>query len=163
MRKIKISVVEDECPFRESLVELIECSSELALVGAYANAEIALKLVLMKVPDVLVMDLNLPRLSGIECTRRLREALPELKILMLTKYEDADRIFQALEAGASGYLLKRKAPSELVPAVVSAYGGGAPMSSEVAARVVNFFYQRGKQNPDMQQLYRRVSTRFSTG
>ncbi len=149
---IKVSLIEDERPFRESLVELIQCSPELSFVGAYANAESGLKSIPSQPPDVLIIDLNLPRLSGIECSRRLKAQLPDLKILVLTKYEDADRIFQALEAGANGYLLKRRAPSELRQAICDAYEGGAPMSSEVAARVVAYFHQRGRQNPEMNEL-----------
>lgn len=149
---IRVSIVEDERPFRTALAELIQCSTGLELLAAYVHAEEALRRLAVSVPDVLLLDLNLPRMSGIECARRIKEQWPGLKIVMLTKYEDADKIFQALEAGANGYLVKRKAPMEIVAAITDAFAGRAPMSSEVAVRVVSFFHQRGRQNPEVQQL-----------
>ena len=141
---ISISLVEDERDTRVFLAALIDRTDGLRCVAAYPNAETALKGIHLNPPDVLLMDLNLPRLSGVECVRQLKPRLPRLKILMLTKYEDADHIFQALRAGADGYLLKRKIASHLLQAIQEVRRGGAPFSSEVAACVLAFFHEQGK-------------------
>lgn len=141
---ITVSIVEDERETREFLAALIKKTDGLSCLSEYPNAEAALKGVPSNSPDVLLMDLNLPRLSGVDCVRQLKSRLPRLKILMLTKYEDADHIFQALRAGADGYLLKRKIASQLRLAIQEVRRGGAPFSSEVAACIVAFFHEQGR-------------------
>ena len=103
-------------------------------------------------PDVVLMDINLPGLSGIECVRRLKALRPSLTILMLTVYEESDQIFDSLRAGASGYLLKRSAEKELLEAIAQVYQGGSPMSSLVARKVVQFFNRLGDAAPELQRL-----------
>lgn len=110
-----------------------------AVVGSYANAESALRDIPDDQAEVVLLDLQLPRISGIDCLRQLKAKQPQLKIVVLTKFEDADRLFNALRAGADGYLLKRFADRELATAIVEASEGGAPMSGEVAVRVLRYF------------------------
>lgn len=149
---ITVSIVEDERATREQFEELIKITEGLSFREGYPNAESALRGIPLNVPDVILMDLNLPKMSGVECVKRVKEILPGLKVLMLTKFEDANHIFQALKAGANGYLLKRKAPSELTGAIVAVMAGHAPMSSEVATRVVAFFHNSGRVEADLSQL-----------
>lgn len=149
---ITVSIVEDERETREYLATLIRRTEGLRCLAEYPNAEAALKGAPSNPPDVLLMDLNLPRLSGVDCVRRLKSKLFGLKILMLTKYEDADHIFQALRAGADGYLLKRKIASHLLQAIQEVRRGGAPFSSEVAACVVAFFHEQGRASAEAATL-----------
>ena len=134
---------------RETLVLLLNQAPHFHCLAGYANAESALKGIPLEQPDVLLMDLHLPKISGVECVRQLRPRLPELKIIMLTKFEDANSIVEALKAGANGYVLKKHSPAELVQAVKAVCQGHAPMSSEVAARMVQFFHDQGKRAGDL--------------
>src|SRR5206468_5058257 len=109
----------------------IDGTRGLRCLGAYRTAEDAIIHIPTATPDVVLIDLNLPRMSGVECVRQLRARLPALKIVALTKYEDADHIFQALKSGANGYLLKKRPPAELLEAILEVHRGHAPMSSEV--------------------------------
>jgi len=136
---VKVAVVEDDARVRRSLARLIEDAPGYACVCQCGTAEEALVKVPAAAPDVVLMDICLPSLSGIECAFRLRAALPALRILMLTVYEDVELIFKALQAGASGYLLKRTPPAELLQSVADVLRGGGPMTSEVARRVVQSF------------------------
>lgn len=134
-----VAIVEDHADLRESWAALLEGAPGFRCVGTCASAEEALKLVPALAPDVVLMDINLPGMSGIECTGRLKEKQPNLQVLILTVYEDHDRIFQALQAGASGYLLKRTPPEKILEAIADVKAGGAPMTSEVARKVVLSF------------------------
>jgi DNA-binding NarL/FixJ family response regulator len=109
------------------------------LIGDYANAETALKEIPRHPPDVVLMDINLPGMKGVECVRQLKAARPEVQFLMLTVYEDSDSLFNSLKAGASGYLLKRTASAHLLEAIRDVHAGGAPMTPQLARRVVQFF------------------------
>lgn len=137
----KIAIVEDSRVIRESLIEFIHSDSDCTCVCACATAEEALKLIPKHQPDIVLMDVQLPNMSGIECTAQLKQQLPNLHIIMVTVYEDTDRIFKALRAGACGYLLKRCTPEELIAAVREVKQGGAPMSREIARKVITSFQE----------------------
>ena len=129
--------------FRSSLATLIRRAPALRLVGDYADAEAALKEIPHRTPDVVLMDINLPGVNGVECVRQLKGSLPAIQFLMLTVYEDSDSLFNSLKAGASGYLLKRTASARLLDAIRDVHGGGAPMTPQLARRVVQYFSKPG--------------------
>ncbi len=136
---IKVALVEDDEGIRSSLSALIRRAPALRLAGDYPDAETALKEIPRKPPDVVLMDINLPGLNGVECVRQLKTAVPAVQFLMLTVYEDSDSLFNSLKAGASGYLLKRTASARLLEAIRDVYAGGSPMTPQLARRVVQFF------------------------
>lgn len=136
-----LAIVEDNKTIRESLAEFAQTDPECRCVCACATAEEALKLIPRFQPDIVLMDIQLPNLSGIECCAQLKQLLPAVQIIMVTVYEDTDRIFRALRAGACGYLLKRCAPEELVAAIREVRQGGAPMSREIARKVIASFQE----------------------
>lgn len=137
----KIAIVEDNRVIRESLVEFVQADPEFRCVCACATAEEALKVIPRHQPEIVLMDVQLPSLSGIECTAQLKQLLPAVHIIMVTVYEDTDRIFKALRAGACGYLLKRCTPEELLAAIHEVKSGGAPMSREIARKVIASFQE----------------------
>ena len=124
-------------------------------MGAYESAEQAEKEIPTILPDVVMMDINLPGKSGIECIAKLKRTCPLVNWIILTTHEDTDLIFSALRAGASGYLLKRTAPEELIPAIKDVHQGGAPMSTKIARRVVSHFHQTEKQAVEAEKLSER--------
>jgi DNA-binding NarL/FixJ family response regulator len=136
---ITVGIVEDDGVVRESLATLIGDARGFSCLAACATGEEALKRFPEVQPMVVLMDVNLPHMSGIACTRRLKELLPETQVIMLTVYDDSDHIFRALQSGASGYLLKRSEPEEILEAVRNSLDGGAPMSSQIARKVVQSF------------------------
>lgn len=152
---IKVAIVEDHQEIREGLAMLINGSSGFACVATYSHAEEALDELPRETPDVVLMDIQLPKMSGIECVARLKERLPSLQIMMLTMYEDDDLIFQSLLAGATGYVLKKTPPSELLQAIQSLHHGGSPMSSQIARKVVQAFQQLGKSRQEIEALTER--------
>jgi DNA-binding NarL/FixJ family response regulator len=137
----RFAVVEDNRTIRESLAEFLQSDPEFRCVCACATAEEALKLLPKHEPEIVLMDIQLPRMSGIECTAQLKQLMPSAQIIMVTVYEDTDRIFKALRAGACGYLLKRCTPQELIAAVREVRQGGAPMSREIARKVILSFQE----------------------
>jgi DNA-binding NarL/FixJ family response regulator len=139
MEDIKIGIVEDNRDLRETLQQMVEDAPGLRFVCAFSNAEDAIRSLPKYAPDVVLMDIHLPYRSGIECTRRLKDLCPDLQVLILTVYEDNESIFDALKAGASGYLLKRSSPVEILAAIADVRLGGAPMSSQIARQVVASF------------------------
>ncbi len=146
----KIVLVEDKPGVRDSWVKLINSLPGFSCVQACVSGEDALRVIPSLKPDVVLMDIFLPRMSGIECTARLKLEMPNIQILMLTAVEDDELVFMALEAGADGYLLKRTKPEDLKAAMLDVIGGGAPMTSEVARRVVESFRRANKQHkPDV--------------
>ncbi len=153
--RINVSIVEDNCGTRESLQELLGRAPGLRCVGAHANGEVALQAIPAENPDVVLMDINLPGMSGIECVGRLRDCLPKTQVLMLTTYEETDLIFDSLRNGASGYLLKNMPASELVQAVEQVHAGGAPMSMQIARKVVNHFQQIKQPTSEVDKLTKR--------
>ena len=142
---VKVVLVEDKPAVREIWCKLINSLPGFACVQTCASGEEALRLIPETNPDVVLMDIFLPRMSGIECTTRLKLQLPKLQILMLTAAEDDELVFMALEAGADGFLLKRTTPEDLRAAMVDVLWGGAPMTSEIARRVVESFRRSNKQ------------------
>ena len=137
--QIKVAIVDDDEGIRTSLAALIRRAPALKLAGDYPDAETALKEIPRHPPDVVLMDINLPGIKGVECVRQLKSTLPEVQFLMLTVYEDSDSLFNSLKAGASGYLLKRTASARLLEAIRDVHGGGSPMTPQLARRVVQFF------------------------
>ena len=148
---IKISIVEDQDEMRESLVAWLSDAPGLRCVGAHASGEDALRNIPAEDPDVVLMDINLTGMSGIQCVTRLKATLPKIQVLMLTTYDEGDAIFDSLRAGANGYLLKNMPQSELVDAVRQVHAGGAPMSLQIARKVINHFHQT-KPAPAVEQL-----------
>ncbi|HTI97506.1 MAG TPA: response regulator transcription factor [Dongiaceae bacterium] len=141
---LKVVLVEDQPKVRESWTRLINSFPDFTCVSACSTAEEALRVVPEIQPDVVLMDIFLPRMSGIECTSRLKEMLPRAQIVILTAMDDQELVFLALEAGADGYLLKRTKPADLRTALLDVLGGGAPMTSQIARRVIESFRRKGK-------------------
>jgi DNA-binding NarL/FixJ family response regulator len=134
-----IAIVEDDARFRKSLRRVIESNPEYACVAIYGTGAEALAGIPLAPPEVVIMDLNLPDMSGIDITTRLKPIMPDLSIIMLTVYNDADNIFKALRAGATGYLLKQATAQEILDAIAEALRGGAPMTTEIARKVIAAF------------------------
>ncbi|MBL9173928.1 MAG: response regulator transcription factor [Verrucomicrobiales bacterium] len=140
---IQIAIVEDDRRIREGLAELLNGSPGMKLTGEYVSAEEALRGFATTCPEVVLLDINLPGIDGVEAAGRITALYPAVAVLMLTVYEDADAIFRALQHGARGYLVKRTAPTRLLEAITEAHQGGAPMSPQIARKVVQHFHQRG--------------------
>ena len=136
---IGICVVEDDAGFRSGLERLLGRTRDFRCLGSFPTGEAGLQKIPEIKPDVVIMDLNLPRINGVECVRKLKALLPPVQIVMLTVYEDPDQIYDALSAGAMGYLLKQTPPAELLNAIRDVHAGGAPMSSQIARKVVLSF------------------------
>jgi DNA-binding NarL/FixJ family response regulator len=141
-----VSIVDDDAPARGILAEWIRGAEGFQCVGRHENAETALATLPQEQPAVVLMDINLPGLSGIECVRRLKPQMMTTQFVMLTVYEDPDHIFKALSSGASGYLLKRTPRADLLAAVKDVYAGGSPMSSNIARKILQLF-QRFNTSP----------------
>ncbi len=152
---IHIAIVEDIDEIREGLAALINGAEGFRCVATYANAEAALSDLPDWEPDVTLMDIELPGMSGIECIRVLKAQLPKLQIMMLTIYEDDEKIFNSLAAGASGYILKKTPPDKLLEAIRDLHHGGSPMSGQIARKVVHAFQQRREPNHATAELSKR--------
>jgi DNA-binding NarL/FixJ family response regulator len=139
---ISVSIVEDDAQARQILSDWIRRTDGFRFVSEHGSAENALALLPKENPTVVLTDINLPGLNGIECVRRLKAVLPQTQFVMLTVYEDADHIFQALSAGATGYLLKHTPRGELLAALKQVHAGGSPMTSNIARKVVQSFQQK---------------------
>src|SRR2546428_12899548 len=138
---ITVSIVEDDAQARKILANWINRASGFRLVGEWGDAESAMALLPERQPNVVLMDINLPGMSGVEAVRRLKPVLPAAQFVMLTVYEDADHIYSALAAGATGYLLKQTPREELLAALEEVHRGGSPMTSNIARKVVQSFKQ----------------------
>ncbi|MBC8097074.1 MAG: response regulator transcription factor [Akkermansiaceae bacterium] len=138
---ISVSIVEDDVKVRGSLARLIDSTEGFTCVSQHPSGENALAELVVTCPEVVLMDINLPGMNGVECVRRLKTLLPKTQIVMLTVYENTNIIFSALSAGASGYLLKQSSPEQLIQAVRDVHDGGSPMSSHIARKVVASFQQ----------------------
>ncbi len=138
-KDVTIAIVEDIRDIREGLATLINFTDGFSCIGSYRSMEEAMPRILANAPDVLLSDIGLPGIDGIEGIRRLKAELPEMSVLMITVFDDDERIFDALCAGATGYLLKRTPPAKLLENIREAVSGGAPMSPEVASRVIKLF------------------------
>jgi DNA-binding NarL/FixJ family response regulator len=150
--KIRLSIVEDDEPTRQILSDIVRSTTEMELVSVFVDTESALEALPRDRPDVVLMDINLPKLSGVECVRRLRPLVPRTQFLMLTVYEDADHIFAALAAGATGYLLKSTRRAELLTAIQQVVEGGSPMSSGIARKVVQSFSKTDAPRSELETL-----------
>ncbi|HJZ74219.1 MAG TPA: response regulator transcription factor [Vicinamibacterales bacterium] len=138
---IRVGIVEDDAQLRAAFARLVDSVEGLACVGSYATGEEALKALPAQAPDAVLMDINLPGMTGIECTRRLKAVAPTVHVVILTMFDDSERVFESLKAGATGYVLKRAPTSEILNAVRDVCEGGAPMSGAIARKVVQFFRQ----------------------
>jgi DNA-binding NarL/FixJ family response regulator len=138
---VTLSIVEDNAEFRESLLAMLASAPGFECLRAYGSAEEALAGIPVAPPAVVLMDINLPGMNGVECVRRLHALAREVKVIMLTVYEDTENIYAALKAGASGYILKRTSPAKLLEAIQDVVDGGAPMSSAIARKVVQSFQE----------------------
>jgi RNA polymerase sigma factor (sigma-70 family) len=136
---IAISIVEDNDKLRATLARVIDRTDGFRCVSDYANAEDALADLPKIKPDVVLMDINLPGINGVECVRQLKKLLPQIQVMMLTVYEDTENIFNALAAGANGYMLKRTPAKELIEAIREVQRGGSPMTTHIARKVVQSF------------------------
>src|SRR5258708_19088953 len=138
---INVSIVEDSDKFRGTLARVLNRADGFKCVSQYANAEEALKALPQDKPDVVLMDINLPGMNGVECVRQLKQLLPQTQVMMLTVYEDTENIFSALTAGANGYMLKRTPSKELLEAITEVHRGGSPMTMHIARKVVQSLQQ----------------------
>ncbi|MCS7337014.1 MAG: response regulator transcription factor [Verrucomicrobiae bacterium] len=146
---IGVSIIEDDCATRQILAEWVRHADGFRCISEHSSAETALEQLPKERPDVVMVDINLPGISGIECVRRLKPVMPDTQFVMLTVYEDTHHIFNALAAGATGYLLKQTPRDELLAALRDVHAGGSPMSSSIARQVVKSFHQAhpGVQHP----------------
>jgi DNA-binding NarL/FixJ family response regulator len=167
MKKIiTVSIVDDEADLREHIAGYLTAAGNIQCKSAYASAEEALKHLPQDKPDVILMDINLGDMDGIECVRRLTAVMPRAQVLMLTVFEDPDQIFRALTAGASGYLLKRLSPKKLLEAIEDVCAGGSPMSAPIARKVVQSFKTvpaRGDESVDLSPRERSVLDGLADG
>lgn len=154
---IRVVTVEDDDPFREHLAALIGGAQGFRCIGSYRTAETALKHLPVEQPDVLLLDLELPNTQGLELIADVVARWPKLAILVLTIQDDSARIFEALEAGAIGYLIKPVAPVKLLEAIAEAHAGGSPMASQIARLVVKRFQQQGRSRQELDTLTPRES------
>lgn len=138
-RKKTVVVVEDDRRLQQHLIRMLDQPDDIACLCAVSSAEEALARIPKYQPDVVLMDINLPGISGIDCIRDLKKQLPRLEVVMLTAYEEEDNIFRALKEGASGYLLKSSTPEDIYNAIRDVYSGGAPFSSHIARKVAQYF------------------------
>jgi DNA-binding NarL/FixJ family response regulator len=140
---ISVSIVEDNDQLRSTLARVLDRAEGFACLSQYQNAEDALKDLPQVRPQVVLMDINLPGINGVECVRQLKQLLPQIQVIMLTVYEDTENIFSALAAGASGYLLKRTKSAELLDAIREVNRGGSPMTTHIARKVTQSFLKAG--------------------
>ncbi len=165
-KRITVSIVDDEADLREHIAGYLAAAGNIQCLSAYANARDALAHLPKDLPDVILMDINLGEMDGIECVRRLTAVMPEARVLMLTVFEDSEQIFRALAAGASGYLLKRVSPKKLLEAIEEVVAGGSPMSAPIARKVVQSFKAapaKGDETLDLSERERAVLDALAEG
>jgi DNA-binding NarL/FixJ family response regulator len=150
-RKIKVAIIEDHHAIRDGMAFLINNDPSFEAI-AFSRAEDALIAFEQDPPEIVLMDINLPGIDGIETTKIIRQKFPKTQIMMCTVYEDDDKIFRALSAGANGYILKRAAGDSLLESLRQLHQGGAPMSAAIAKKVVSFFQNRNKASPECELL-----------
>ena len=148
----RVAIVEDNRTTREGLEKIINLSSGYRCISTCSTAEDALRLLPQQRPEIVLMDIQLPKMSGVECVAHLKELLPAVQVIMVTVYEDPDRIFRALRAGASGYLLKRATPEQVLSAIREVQEGGAPMSGEIARKVIAYFRNQTAASAEVDKL-----------
>ncbi len=152
---IAVSIVEDNDKLRGTLARVLNRTEDFKCVSGYGSAEDALKQLPQVRPDVVLMDINLPGMNGVECVRQLKQLLPQTQVMMLTVYEDTENIFNALTAGASGYMLKRTSTKELLEAIQEVHRGGSPMTMHIARKVVQSFQRTTATAPSGDNLSER--------
>jgi DNA-binding NarL/FixJ family response regulator len=152
---ITVSIVEDNDQLRATLARAIGRAEGFRCLSQYPNAEAALEGLPKDNPQVVLMDINLPGMNGVECVRRFKQVAPKILVLMLTVYEDTENIFNALAAGASGYLLKRTTSAELIAAIRDVHNGGSPMTTHIARKVVQSFQKAGPSPQSTENLSQR--------
>jgi DNA-binding NarL/FixJ family response regulator len=152
---VTVSIVEDNEQLRGTLAQVINRAAGYKCVSHYGSAEEALKALPQVAPEVVLMDINLPGINGVECVRQLKQLLPNTQVVMLTVYEDTDNIFNALAAGAAGYLLKRTSSAELIEAIREVHNGGSPMTTHIARKVTQSFFKAGPSAQPTENLSQR--------
>lgn len=148
MGKIKVVIVEDLEEVSDALTEFIRLDNELQLLALYRTAEAAVVEIPLLKPNIVIMDINLPGITGIECVRKLKPGLPSTQFMMLTVYENNEQVFEALKAGANGYLLKSASPTEIIASVKELHDGGSPMSTTIARKLVALFQKEHAQRDE---------------
>ena len=149
---ITVSIVEDNEKLRSTLSRVLSRADGFQCLSQFANAEAALEALPKESPNVVLMDINLPGINGVECVRRLKQLIPDTQMIMLTAYEDTENIFNSLAAGASGYLLKRTSSAELLEAIRDVRKGGSPMTAHIARKVVQSFQKAGASTQPAENL-----------
>jgi DNA-binding NarL/FixJ family response regulator len=149
---IKVSIVEDNRGIRESLGQILDCTDGFRLGDACATGEEALRRLVNNPPDVVLMDINLPRMSGVSCVRELKPCLQQTQFIMLTIENDSQRVFESLQAGAAGYLVKNLTPEKILAAIEEVHRGGSPMSSQIARMLVQTFQNDGRSRRQEEEL-----------
>lgn len=157
LMSIKVSLVEDDSGVRTSLAKLIGSTPGFSCLSMHHTAEIAIQELPKLHPQVVLMDINLPGMSGVECVRRLKPVLPDTQFIMLTVYQNTEHVFNALAAGATGYLLKTTPPAELLAAIKDVHGGGSPMNSHIARKIVQSFQKAAPSTSTTENLSPRES------
>ena len=147
--QISVVIVEDDKFIREGIAELLKSTPEFKLKAVFENCEAALKEINKVLPDVILMDISMPGMNGIECVKKIIPANSEIKIIMLTVYEEEQKIFDSLRAGASGYILKRSSLQEILSSIKEVVNGGGPMSPVIANKVLNYFNKSGKKSDEI--------------
>lgn len=149
---IKIVIVEDDAEIRATLADVLGRAADLRLLETFPNGESAVVEIPRLQPDVVLMDINLVKMSGLDCVAKLKPQLPQTQFIMLTVYEDSERIFKALTVGAAGYLVKRTPPQKIIEAIHEVYEGGSPMTPQIARRVVQHFRHAPQTSPELEKL-----------
>lgn len=152
MNPVTVSIVEDLDEVREALQRLINQSENFSLVDGFNNAEQAEKNIPLHPPDIVIMDINLPGMSGIECINRIKEKCNDTQFMMFTIYEDDEKVFEALKAGAHGYLLKKTSKEKLLEALEELHNGGSPMSTNIARKVIEAFEKKDQPAEEINSL-----------
>jgi DNA-binding NarL/FixJ family response regulator len=150
--KKTVVLVEDDAPLQRQLIEILAYPADIECLYAVSSAEEALEKIPSQPPDVILMDINLPGKSGVDCIPELKRKLPQVEIVMLTAYEEEDNIFRSLKAGASGYLIKSSTPDEIYDAIRDVQSGGAPFSTHIARKVVQYFRNENQIDHETEKL-----------
>jgi DNA-binding NarL/FixJ family response regulator len=152
---IAVSIVEDDDEVREGLAFLLNSTANMRCVSTHRSGEDAVRQVPLKKADVVLMDINLPTMSGIDCVAKLKQALPKVQVLMLTMYEDKEQVFKSLMAGAAGYLVKRTSAAKILEAIEEVHNGASPMSGKIARIVVEHMQKLKRVSPEQELLSKR--------
>jgi DNA-binding NarL/FixJ family response regulator len=163
MNQIKVTVVEDIPELRNGLVSLLGWDNRFEAASSHNDAESAMEQIIALQPDIVIMDINLPGMNGIECIRKLKKQCPETQFIMFTIYEDDEHLFDALEAGASGYILKKASQQKILDSIEELYNGGAPMSTTIARKVINRFKEPKRMELNITDREKEILTLLSKG